>query len=269
VKGLATCTLVLVVLPGCEVLQRQVPADAEPSAGCGEEVYDADGSEHVIEHAGAERTFVMRLPEFYDPEFPFPVLLGLHGAGDTGAAMRDYSRLEAAADGQALFLYPDALPDDTGIARWLPADSEFLDALVDSLGAEICIDRSRVFAVGFSNGAGLANHWACLSESARGFAAMAGGPPPATCLGARAAWIGHDRGDTVVDISRGEAARTAWQAENGCDPEASTGFSPGPCERYSCDHAELAWCEDDSTVLAAHTWPDWASPSIWTFFSAI
>ena len=114
----------------------------------------------------------------------------------------------------------------------------------------------------------MANYWACTSDRVRGFAAHAGGPPPAACLGSREAWIAHDRSDPTVDVLYGEQARAAWQAENGCTQETEP-FSPGPCERYACDDAQMVWCEDDTSALVAHSWPQWASPSLWAFFEAI
>ena len=67
----------------------------------------------------------------------------------------------------AVVVYPQALGDP----RWndgepvaagaAPDDLRFLAALIDTLAAELGIDRKRVYAAGFSNGASMAYRLAC------------------------------------------------------------------------------------------------------------
>jgi poly(3-hydroxybutyrate) depolymerase len=262
----------IALLSGCSFIDRTPPEDAIFSEGCGTAFDEVGALPRELGVEGALRSFRLRPPGSYDRDFPFPLVIALHGAGDTGDAIREYSEIESVSRATAVYLYPDALAADDGIPRWNPSvggpDHRFLDAMVDDVAGELCVDRSRVFVFGFSSGASMANAWACASDYPRAFAAHAGGPPPASCLGPRHAWIGHDRKDPVVDVIYGEQAREAWLDENQCSDQSEP-FSPGPCQRFDCAEAPVIWCEDDSSSLSAHSWPSWVSESLWAFFETI
>lgn len=101
-----------------------------------------------------------------------PLVLMLHGYGGTAAAMEQRTRgtFDKLADREgAVVVYPQALGDPSHWSSWLvgpvdrtrPDDLGFISALIDSLVAELGIDRKRVFAAGFSNGASMVYRLAC------------------------------------------------------------------------------------------------------------
>jgi polyhydroxybutyrate depolymerase len=108
-----------------------------------------------------------------------PLLVALHGGGDTGAQMEASSGLGRIADAAGFLV---AFPDATGVHRYWnlderhgPDDVGFVAALVDRVAARACVDPHRIFAAGLSNGGGMAARLACaLSGRIAGVVVVAG-----------------------------------------------------------------------------------------------
>jgi polyhydroxybutyrate depolymerase len=124
-----------------------------------------------------DRTALVRLPA-HGGKGPLPLVIALHGAYGSGAFMERYSGFSkrAEADGFAV-VYPDARGK-----RWTlqpgkgPDDVAFIGKLLDRLLAGGCIDASRVYVAGVSNGGGLAALLGCeMSGRLAAIAAVAGG----------------------------------------------------------------------------------------------
>ncbi|QAY59660.1 hypothetical protein ET475_06410 [Microbacterium protaetiae] len=111
---------------------------------------------------GRERTYGLFIPERLGTGAP--LLIVLHGSGQTGESVRRATGFEfdelAARDG-AVVAYPDGYRrgwNDGRLASRTPArreeidDVTFLTTLVDRIAAEHGIHPRRVFAVGYSNG---------------------------------------------------------------------------------------------------------------------
>jgi polyhydroxybutyrate depolymerase len=99
------------------------------------------------------------------------LLLMLHGRGGTAAAIEQRTRgtFDRLADRDAaVVVYPQALGKPSLWTSWnskggepRPDDLGFISALIDSLVAELGVDRKRVFAAGFSSGAAMVYRLAC------------------------------------------------------------------------------------------------------------
>ena len=99
------------------------------------------------------------------------LVMMLHGRGGTAAAMEQRTRgtFDKLADRDgAVVVYPQALGTPRSWSAWMqaagagrPDDVGFLSALIDSLVAELGVDRKRVFAAGFSAGASMVYRLAC------------------------------------------------------------------------------------------------------------
>jgi polyhydroxybutyrate depolymerase len=110
------------------------------------------------------RSTTMHLPS--GRRGPRPLLLALHGLGGTGHDLEVDSGLDAVADREgAIVAYPDALRRQWNQAPAVmgstPDDTGFLEQLVDRLVAAGCADAQRVYAIGVSNGGGMAYRLAC------------------------------------------------------------------------------------------------------------
>src|SRR5687767_7804243 len=79
---------------------------ASPSSGAGPTGIDENGS---ITVGGEERSFVLSVPDGYDPETPTRLVFAWHGLGGDGALARLYFGVEQASGGAAIFVYPDGL----------------------------------------------------------------------------------------------------------------------------------------------------------------
>lgn len=114
------------------------------------------------------------VPAGYDPSRPAPLVMVLHGYGASGLVESIYLRLKDVADAEGFFLVaPDGTVDSTGKRYWnatdvccatdpsAPDDVAYLGGLVDEIRGSYAIDPKRVFVVGHSNGAFMANRLAC------------------------------------------------------------------------------------------------------------
>jgi hypothetical protein len=110
-------------------------------------------------------------------------------------------------------------------------DLLFVTAMLDRLEAEYCIDRNRVFATGFSNGAYFSHLLGCvMADRIAAIAPVSGGKRPAPCAPARPvpALIFHGRQDDIIDVADARAARDSWVQENGCGA-----FAGDACQVYA------------------------------------
>jgi polyhydroxybutyrate depolymerase len=89
----------------------QPPATSGPPAGpCGQPPPFTGVMAQTIEAAGLERDYDLAIPADYDPDHAYPLVFAWHGRGGNGELARLYFKVEEAAAGQAIFVYPDALP---------------------------------------------------------------------------------------------------------------------------------------------------------------
>lgn len=132
-----------------------------------------------VPDAGGARDVLVHVPPHADG--PLPLVLALHGAGESGprfALDTGYSRL---ADRERfLVAYPSAggpHPFWNVSGRHGAVDHvALLDRSLDALEDAACVDETRVFATGVSNGGGMSARIACaLSGRLTGVAAVAGG----------------------------------------------------------------------------------------------
>lgn len=110
------------------------------------------------------RTVLLQVPE--SAHGRAPLVLAFHGTGGSGPFMAGYSGLQAVAD-RAGFLvaYPSAQenPDQWGLGEDRRGDDDLavVDATIAKVVARGCADRTRVYAVGVSNGGGFATRLGC------------------------------------------------------------------------------------------------------------
>jgi len=219
----------------------------------------------TLEVGGDARSYLVLVPASLDARVRAPVLLGFHGGSGTAEnAHRSYG---LAGDEPALYVYPQAIswPEAGGVAWNVDPnghDLPYFDALLADLGEKYCIDTTRVFAAGQSNGAFFVNALGCYRPDAiRAIASVAGGGPPGQCSGSVSAMIIHGTADTTVAIEKGTFSRDYWLAANGCTGAASMPDDIAACARYSGCAEPVLWCEHGG----GHAWPDFAGAAIRQF----
>jgi polyhydroxybutyrate depolymerase len=224
-------------------------------------------TKHTLDVGGVARTYLIVVPASVDGRTPAPVILGFHGGNGTSEAAA--SQYGLTGPERALYVYPQALefPGAGGVA-WNVSrdgnDDEFFDALLVDLGQKHCVDTTRIFAAGQSNGAFFVNQLGCYRPSAlRAIAPVAGGGPSSTreCSQGVSAMIVHGVADQTVRLEQGIFSRTFWLTANGCGT-SSAPAQPPPCVAYSGCAKAVLWCEH----AGGHPWPSFAGPAIRSFF---
>jgi polyhydroxybutyrate depolymerase len=133
-----------------------------------------------------------------------PLVLAFHGAYSDPRGTATYYGLSRPADRDHFaVLYPQASHDKFWqLRREQGEDVEAVGVLLDRVERASCIDRSRVYATGVSNGGGFTARLGCeLADRIAAIAPVAGGyAPPSRCHPARPLPVleVHGRSDDVV-----------------------------------------------------------------------
>jgi polyhydroxybutyrate depolymerase len=128
------------------------------------------------------------VPSSYDGHTPMPLVITLHGYGDTGASQEAYMQFRPLAETRG-FLYcsPDSTVDHAGNQFWNATDGccDFFDTgtddagelrgLIEEIGRQCAVDQKRVYIIGWSNGGFMSYRMACQSaDLIAGIASLAG-----------------------------------------------------------------------------------------------
>jgi poly(3-hydroxybutyrate) depolymerase len=139
---------------------------------------------------------------------------------DAGGASRGW-QTSAAADGNA--------------------DVTFFDAMVTWLETHGCIDRTRIFVLGYSNGAQFANRLACDRPDVIAGIAVAAGRLPCAPAAAAPVIVSHGLGDRTAPYRLAVEASRVWATRNACSAPPATG-AVGCSAASGCQAAETVFC---------------------------
>lgn len=110
---------------------------------------------------------MMHLPSGHDTAQAYPLVLIFHGAGDSATSMVSYCGMNEVADQQQFIaVYPDGSGEPK---RWNAGgccigdvdDVAFIKALLRDVAKTVHVNKSKVYAIGKSNGGMMANRLAC------------------------------------------------------------------------------------------------------------
>jgi polyhydroxybutyrate depolymerase len=174
-----------------------------------------DRRSQAISVDGTARDYLLVTPRQMNK--PLPLVVALHGIGDSPAGMAEHSGLDSLASKEAaIVVYPGAMRAMWRISESVPGnenrDIVFLDALVDQLSSQYRIDSRRIYAVGMSHGASFAQLWAAhRSTRISAVVAHSGDAPSAMAMPERAfpilLIVGSDDTEATVAAMR-KAAET-------------------------------------------------------------
>ena len=200
----------------------------------------------TIEVGPVTRIFVVRAPSSADGRTPMPVLFAFHPFGMNAQYMQ--SRVSSRVWPEAIMLYPEGLARGGSGPSWQgrpgdlgDRDLQFFDAMLAWLAEHHCIDRRRVFVLGYSNGAALANVLACERRSAIAGVAIAAGRPACQAKEPLPAVLGHGMRDPTAAYSQAVEASRAWSALNRCTAPPKAGTA-GCFAADSCGAAPVTMC---------------------------
>ena len=225
------------------------------SSGCANPGPSRLGDLGHIDVQGQGRQYLISTPE-YEPSKAHSLIIEFHGFGMNKEWMRQLTgtfEKELGSDG--IFVYPNSVgsswsSDSSG------NDVKLFYSLVDKMKREYCVDSTRIFAVGYSNGAFFVNQLAGYSDpTLRGIIVVAGGGGGG---GKRAAMITHGRSDSTVSFGSGRQSMEAWARVNGCTvPAASDDYKDGCTQLSGCSVGyPVNWCRWGGT----HDWPPSLTP---------
>jgi polyhydroxybutyrate depolymerase len=225
---------------------------------------------------GLERTYLLHVPPGYSGHDPLPLVINLHGFGSNATDQMRYSRFNPLADRENFIV---VAPEGSGYPkRWtFPGlgdvdDVAFIGALIGELSAALCIDESRIYAAGISNGAAISTFVACgLPGQIAAISAVAATAGPRLCpddvivpiitfRGTDDACVPYKGGMSACGMALPVVAATEvmrlWGEHNGC--------ANGPVEeRIAGSVVRTAYlaCRNGADALlytvegGGHTWP--------------
>ena len=249
----------------------------------------AGETEHALVSSGVPRSYLLHVPAGYDGG-AIPLVFNFHGSLLVPQDQVDASQLGVVADREGFAVVYPAGVFAAGNLRnaWNPDreqgvdDIQLVRDIIEDVAHTIEVDRSRIYATGFSGGGRITSRLACeLSDVLAAAAPVAGLQYYAGCTPARPISIltVHGNADRfnhyeLRDNSPPywhmgvETAVEKWRMANGCGLEPAIG-------RFN-EKVELrAWtgCRDGTEIAfyvvegGDHVWPDFASEVIWEFFS--
>jgi poly(3-hydroxybutyrate) depolymerase len=219
------------------------------------------------------------MPAGYDQSKAYPVVFQYHPLGGTGQGARTMYRVRPAFM-NAIYVSPDG--SDNGFPNSMGKDEAVTRAIMATIEANLCVDRARYFATGFSYGGSMSYTAMCnMSDKFRAVAAMAGAPISGAACARMAperpvAVLGiHGENDTALRITMAEPIIEAMIEKNGCttqtqpsdllDPICATDMSALATGEYQgcMEGYPVVWCPMPGRP---HEIPQWSGAAIAKFF---
>jgi polyhydroxybutyrate depolymerase len=194
------------------------------------------------------RHYQVTIPKSYDGTHAMPIVFGLHALTVSYLFVAGMTGFSDTTSKQAFIgVAPSGRLDKNGTPYWLAAnvpdnyDLAFLSALLDKLEADFCVDATRVFSTGMSNGAQMSSLLACrMSDRIAAVAPVSGVEFTNACHGRPVPVLAfHGTADPIVRYDGGglNATRIA-------DDEYWHGQVPaGIPLHHGVDAAMQAWAE--------------------------
>jgi poly(3-hydroxybutyrate) depolymerase len=232
----------------------------------------ADG-DHTLMVGDLERYYVLRLPQNYSTDQPWPLIFALHGNGgnpgywDQTGGDRD---IRTAFADEAILIIPEAINNawrdyDADPSTWpagMELELDFFDAVYEAAQNELCIDTDNVFSMGFSGGGSFSGVLGCRRGYIRAIAV--GGSviyfEEPDCTEQPAAWVTIGEGE----YNDGRAAFRDFFVQNaGCDATSMPGSPQGCVDYDNCDASSpVTYCSHPGD----HVWPSIGTDATREFF---
>ncbi len=262
--------------------------DSVASAGCGKAPTLKNGT--ITLQSNGTRTYILRVPDNYDANHRYRLVMAYHWmsgssqavADGTGSTESPFYGLWDLANGNTIFVAPmgTGSGQNTGWPNVDGRDVAFTDAMLAQLEAGFCIDKTRIFAMGFSYGAGMSYALACARPDVFRAVALYSGAELSGCDGGTkpiAVFASHGIGDSVLDIGRGRALVHHFVQVNGLTLEEKPDPSPGSgthvCTKFPGGSGKypIEWCafEGDHTPNPHDNGQttSWIPAEVWAFIT--
>lgn len=258
--------------------------DAVKSAGCGKAKTLQNGTLNIT-FGGASRKYILHVPSSYDNAHPYRLVFAFAESGSSAQSVADRNYFTMATldtKSTTIFVAPDA---SNGAGMWSKSDVELTDAILAQLEDDLCIDKSRIFATGFSFGGAMSIAIACTrADVFRGVAFFSGADLTNSCPDTLTKPIAYYASQASGDSSgtpsptSGKVKQAKFAEVNGCTPEPSALTFPAPGQPHTCTVYKncsaghpTVYCVFDG----GHGWEpkdpgqstSWDAPEAWKFIT--
>ena len=200
-------------------------AYATATAGCGKAPTLASGT-RTIQSGGQSRTYILDIPTNYDRNRPYRLIFGLHWlngtasnvatGGSDGAVWAFYGQKQL-SNNSTIFVAPQGI--NNGWANTNGQDITLIDNLLNLVQADLCIETTQVYAMGWSYGGAMSYALACARPAVFRAVVVYSGAQLSGCNGGTqpVAYFGiHGTHDSVLNITNGRSLRDTFVRNNGC-----------------------------------------------------
>jgi polyhydroxybutyrate depolymerase len=275
--------LVSLAVAGAVAPATGADAATAKSSGCGKAAVPGTTTRHVAVD-GADREYLLSIPDGYDPAKPAPLLFDFHGLGSNMLQQAAYTMLDQRGGARG---YVVITPNGEGdlIRHWslepsANPDVSFVRTLLRTANRTLCIDPTRVFSTGMSNGAMFSTLLACALPGRFAAVAPVAGANAMPVCDAGTPRVGvlafHGTADPIVPYSGGDyfsgsalgralAAPQArpvddavaeWAAFDGCATPAAQSSIGDDVQRFVWpDCPSKGAVQLYRVVGGGHTWP--------------
>jgi poly(3-hydroxybutyrate) depolymerase len=239
-----------------------------------------------ITFENASRKYILRVPDGYDENHPYRLVLAYawSGASASEVVSANYFTFAKTDGAGTVFAAPEAAD---GAGTWSNGDVAFTDAILAQLEDDLCIDKSRVFATGFSFGGAMAMALGCTrADVFRGVAFFSGADLTSSCPATLTKPIAYYASQASEDSGglsssspiTGEKRQADFAAVNGCMPEPSSTTFPGSGQPHTCTTykgCSAGHPTEYCVFNGAHGWEpkdpgqstSWNAPEAWKFIT--
>ena len=200
-------------------------AYATATAGCGKAPTLASGT-RTIQSGGQSRTYILDIPTNYDRNRPYRLIFGLHWlngtasnvatGGSDGAVWAFYGQKQL-SNNSTIFVAPQGI--NNGWANTNGQDITLIDNILNLVQADLCIETTQVYAMGWSYGGAMSYALACARPATFRAVVVYSGAQLSGCNGGTqpVAYFGiHGTHDSVLNITNGRSLRDTFVRNNGC-----------------------------------------------------
>jgi len=209
------------------------------SAGCGKARTLTNGT-LPLQSGGKARKYILGVPTSYDKSQAYRLVFAFAESGSSAqsVANRNYFRMGSYDSKNTIFVAPEA---ENGAGSWSKTDVNFTDDILAQVEGDLCIDKTRIFATGFSFGGAMSLAIACTrADIFRGVAFFSGtdltGSCPTTLTKPIAYYASQASGDasgTPMPTS-GRIKQAEFAKVNGCTAEPNSTVFPASGKAHTC-----------------------------------
>lgn len=161
----------------CLLLMFSSNIVATSSPGCSKSGGDLSAGTSTKTIRG--RSYLFSTPFNYSSGIPAPLILSFHGGGQSPSIQLDIDQLtNRDFNDQYVVIYPEAVDSQWQVSPDSASDDlKFVSDILDYVESNLCIDTSRIYATGKSQGGGMVGMLACdqsLSTRIAAFAPVSG-----------------------------------------------------------------------------------------------